>query len=428
MQFNKKFGLLDAFLYSLMVGAGEAFFVAYALELGYPQLKAAILVTVPIVIGGILQLLSSYGINKVKSFKKWTVVGVFLQALIFLTLIFFQEQLKTSYSLFLLIITIYWSFSLGITPSWNSWISKLLKDDEIRSFFSSRNIFLAVGTLLGLLLAGLTLHYAPDEIFGMRKFNFIFVLCFLFRFFSFLSLLKQPDVHFEKVPNRVVSNVPEKVFLKEFIRYSALFKLGVYFSASFFAPYMLKQLNLSYLQFTLILSNAFLGRMILTYFIKKKIHLFDINLIQLLSSIGISIIPLFWIFLRSFEQIIFLEIFTGILWGSFEVAFFIICFEEIPKNQQAQVMSRYNFLHTLAIGIGSLSGLWLFSFFEAKASTYHLIFLISAGLRLLTLFSFPRKKIYLKKVLPFISMRLLAVRPNVGSITKPMWQLFKKKD
>ncbi len=409
-----------------MIGTGESFFVAYALSLGYTQLQAGIIVTVPIFIGGILQMVSPYGINFVKSYKTWTVVGAFLQACIFLIFVFFSHTLTTSFILLFVLVSLYWSLSLGITPSWNSWISSYLKPEQIRTFFPQRNIILALGTLTGLLLSGLSLQYAPKTIWGIKSFSVLFLFCFLFRFLSSLCLLFHPNVEFKKLVPRLSTEVPENPFIKRFIRYSALFKLGVYFSASFFAPYMIKQLKFSYIEFSLVLTSAFLGRAFFSHYLKKRLENLDINRVYLLASTGISFIPLLWIFFANFEFIFLLEIITGMLWGAFEVAFYIICFEVIPTQDQSKVISRYNFLHTIAIGIGSLSGLWLFSRFEANAQTYYMIFAISSLLRFSTLLYFPQKIIFASKKIPMIFMRVLAVRPNMGSIIKPMWQVMRK--
>jgi hypothetical protein len=59
--------LLDVFFYSLMVGAGETYFAAYSLSLGHSELQAGALITLPIVFGGIAQLLSPYLIKAVET-------------------------------------------------------------------------------------------------------------------------------------------------------------------------------------------------------------------------------------------------------------------------------------------------------------------------------------------------------------------------
>lgn len=410
-----------------MVGAGEAFFAAYTLDLGFSELQAAIIVTIPLVIGGIIQMFAPKGINKLASFERWTLTGVFLQSLLFLLFILFDYQMKNSYALLFFIVVLYWSLALGASPSWNSWMAGLLAPDQIRRFFSNRNIIMAIGTLVGLCLSGLTLEFMHETYLGLRSFDWIFLACFVFRFLSFVSLYKHERVSFQPIESTLNFRLNgESEFIRKFIFFSSVFKMGVFFSASFFAPYMLKKLGFSYLQFMLILSSAYGGRVILGQLVKKYLKNHDINLVYLFSAIGIAFIPIVWTFFKDFMWIFYLEIFTGLLWGAFEVSFLVICFEEIPANKQAKIMTWYNLLHTSCIALGSILGLLCFYKLGNHIESYYLIFVTSGILRLSSICFFPRKKVVNGTVVVADFTRSLAVRPNMGSITRPVWQVYKK--
>lgn len=421
---------VDALFYSLMVGAGEAFFAAYALELGFSELQAGLVTTVPIVIAGLTQVFVSYGINKFASYKNWTLTGVLLQSLIFLILIILRDEIQSSYLIFFLIITIYWTLNLAISPGWSSWISILIPLDKVRDFFSTRNIILAVGTLSGLVFSGLTLHYLGEEIFGIGKYNFIFILCFFFRFISLLSLTRLKRVSFVKIDGFFkniinLKNNQTDDFIIKFILFSSFIKMGVYYSASFFSPYMLKQMNLSYLHYMLILVAAYTGRAFLGRMIKKYLKQFDINKIYFYAALGISFIPILWCLSLNFYYILILEFFTGILWGSFEIAFLVTCFESIPTEKQSNYMSLYNFTHTIFIGAGCLFGALTFYYLGNEQYSYHIIFFVSGVLRLISLSIFPGREIKLTTRLPFIT-KIYGVRPNMGGVGKVMLPFLKK--
>jgi len=53
----------DAFFFALMAGAGEGYFVAFALEIGLNPVYAGLLGTMPLFIGGFLQLFIYKKIN-----------------------------------------------------------------------------------------------------------------------------------------------------------------------------------------------------------------------------------------------------------------------------------------------------------------------------------------------------------------------------
>lgn len=420
------YGHLDAMFYSLMVGAGEAFFAAFSLDLGFSELEASILVTAPIFIGGILQLTAPYGINLLKSYKNWTMIGVAIQAFIFLILVILRPTIASNYTILFILVSLYWSMSLGVGPSWNSWVSGFLKTNEIRPYFSERSIYSAIGTLTGLLLTGLVLQYLPKNIFGQDRYDLIFIACFIFRSISLFALSKYPRVEFKEIKHVIEPKPPENFFLKKFIFYSCVFKIGVFFCASFFAPYMLKQLNFSYIEFTAILLSPFVGRVIFNRAFRKTLENFNINNVYLFSSIAISIIPLLWIELNSFIWLFMMEIITGMVWGAFEVSFNITCFEKIPTEKQSIVMAKYNFLHTICIGIGSISGLYVFSLLGPNLNTYYFMFGGSFFLRLLSLCFFPLKEIESSQIEATLISRPMAVRPNMGIITRPVWRVLKK--
>ncbi len=428
-----KYQYWDALFFSLMVGAGETFFTAYALEIGHDELLSGLLATAPIVIGGVVQLIAPVVINYLRSYRLWVVAGAFVQSLVFLALILFDQYIRSSYLFLFSLVVLYWSITLGISPGWNTWMAKILSAEKIRYFFSQRNIIMSIGTLIGLLASGLLLHFHHGEILGMSIYHFIFLLCFGFRFLSFLSMLKYPKVDFEKIltfqwkfKDEILSPAKNEKFIYQFVIFSSLIKLGVYFSASFFAPYMLQELTLSYLDYVLILMSAYCGRVLLGQLLKNAVHRFDVNQIYLISSLGISTIPLLWTFSQDFKYIFILEILTGMMWGGFEIAFMITCFEEIPAQSQAKIMSLYNLIHTLCIGVGCLLGALTFYYMDVSLKTYFFIFALSTALRLASLLFFPRKKIESSEILALDLIRITGVRPNTGYVVRPFWQAFQK--
>lgn len=421
--------LIDALFYSLMVGAGETYFAAFSLSLGHSELQAGALISLPIVLGGIAQLLGPYIITKVGSYKPIVLGGVFGQILCLIFLLLFGPVLQENYYLLFAIVSVYWIMAMGITPAWNSWVSKLIKPNEIRHFFALRNTFMGIGTLVGLIISGIMLQYKL-VFFSLSTFQFIFIICFTVRALSFYCLALHPKVKFVVPQKMNFSFSPlgtEKTdhFLHQFFIFSSVFKIGVFFSASFFTPYMLIHLKFSYLEYTAILVSSFLGRILVGYFLRKRLANFDINLLYLIAAVCISIVPVLWPILGNASLIIILELLTGAMWGIFEICFLITIFEEIPTEKQSVYMTRYNFWHTLSIGVGAILGLTCFYYFKDYANIYFLIFGVSTIMRALSIFAFPRKHIKTEIRVFNDFFRALGVRPGLGMIARPMWQFFK---
>jgi MFS family permease len=131
-------------------------------------------------------------------------------------------------------------------------------------------------------------------------------------------------------------------------------------------------------------------------------------------------------FIIILHYIFILEIFTGLLWGSFEIAFFVTTFEEIPSENQGQMMTLYNLIHTICIGLGCFMGAFTFYYLGNDIQSYHIIFFVSGLLRLSSVLFFPRKKLTESKVLAYDLVRLTGVRPNMGMISRPFWQAYGK--
>src|SRR5512138_90302 len=73
----------DAMLFSVMVGCGEAYFVAFALAVGLGELLAGLVSSVPLLAGALLQLASPWAVRRLGSHKRWVVATAGLQALSF---------------------------------------------------------------------------------------------------------------------------------------------------------------------------------------------------------------------------------------------------------------------------------------------------------------------------------------------------------
>lgn len=422
---------LDAILYSLMVGIGETYFVAYSLDLGHSEMHSGLLATMPMVIGGIFQLFAPTFINLFKSYKGWTIFGAVMQALTFLPLFFDIPLLKENYYFLFFVVSLYWSFNLGIGPSWNAWISQLIPKDNLNEFFTKRNFFISFGSLFGLFAGGILLQYGKDFFGGIKIFQILFFLSFIFRSISSYILIRHPNSTFIKgslkpFTKDYFSFPNEYAFLKKVTIFIIIFKFGVFFSAGFFSPYMLSSLKLSYIQYMLIMGAAFFGRMVFNLAIKNHMQKFSLTKLLFVSSVGICIIPAVWTFYADFAFLFVLEIFTGMLWGGFELAFVLISFREAPTNFQSFYVSYFSFFHVIIGSVGVMLGAYVFQTFQSSENIYYVIFLISALLRVSALIFFPGFKEIKFTGKVRLYYRLWAIRPNVGWIQRPSVTILNK--
>lgn len=419
---------LDALFSSFVLGAGEAFFTAYSIELGHGGFKAGILATVPVVIGGIGQGFTSILLKKVASYKSFVLRLGWCQVFIFLILTITQAQAQESFYYLLFMVSLYWIAALSALPSWNSWIAKSFKAREYEAIFSKRGISIGLGGGLGLIFSAWLLESSRLKGNALDQFVIIFIFCAFIRMSSLLCLHIFPKSDY--LPSKS-SLFFWKEFLhfenahlvKKFILYISSFKFGVFFSAAFFTPYMLVQLKFNYWQFSVIILIAYLGRIISGIILKRMLSRISVQKLLLLSSFGISLIPLFWVLSKKFLFLFSLEFFTGVLWGCFDLSWSLLSFSLAPEEKQEPFVRIFNLSHTFAIGLGCILGAWVFLNPLMGVNSYLYVFCCSTMIRLFSLLLFPRGKILVKDKKDRLrgliaSLRMTSFRLNSGVVKR----------
>lgn len=388
-----RFSIFDALFYALMVGFGEAYFSPFALALNHSIFFAGMLITAPLIFGGFLQLISPAIYDRFRSHKKIVVAGVVIQALSFLPLVVGALIGKLSGALLFMMITLYWALSLGISPSWNVWQKSIIPERVRTKFFSNRTLLMAVASFAGIFLGGVILdHY---KFIGKPLFGFatLFLFAAFLRLGSAHYLYRQPDEIKPAPLEKITITKLFSVFKTDTMGRMLLFVLGVRFcvflSAPYFGPYMLRVMKLDYFWFTMIIAASVAGRIMVMGFLKN--HLTKENQARYLfiGSAGVALIPFFWTLSTKIQFIMLAEFFSGICWGMFDLTFFLLTFNGIPEERQPVLLSTFNFLHTIVMGVGTLIGGFILGSISDPYHGHMSIFMISSIARALALLLFP---------------------------------------
>ena len=198
------------------------------------------------------------------------------------------------------------------------------------------------------------------------------------------------------------------------------FRFAVYLSAPFFVPYMLKNLAMSYIVFMIIISSSSVGKMFIMRLVAKMLTKYNLYKILHAAAFGICFIPAAWLISSNTYYLFTIEIFSGIFWGLFDYAIFLIMFNGIPRADQPSVLSFYTFFNVLSIILGSLVGSVFFKLSSQFMSPYVFIFLFSSAIRYLVFLLFPRTSEHLRFKNITIVGRLLGLRPGGVSIETPV--------
>ena len=401
---TKKLSIKEGVSYSIMDGAGLKYISPYALALGANNNQIGLLTSVPALIGNFSQLFTSKFMEKY-SRKKVIIWGAFLQAIMWLPLIlvgylYFNKNLSTSLSAWLIIafytlITFFGSFS---NPAWNS-LMKDVVDKESGKYFGKRNKITGIAVLLVMLGSGLVLDLFKEN--GDIFFGFVILLAisFVSRTVSAKILSKHYDPNLELKEGYYFSFVD---FLKKFRKnnfgkftlFVSLINLATYIASPFFTVYMLKDLNLNYLTYTLITLSSPLSNLLFMPLWGRIADRFGNLRVLKRTALLIPLVPFLWFLtffmghLNSTALIAYLlavEFMSGMVWAGFNLSSATFIYDAVTKQRVAICVAYYNILNGIGTFIGATIGGFISSLkinlFGMDAIL--LIFLISALARFL---------------------------------------------
>lgn len=384
---NMSRSLLDGGTFSIMVGCGETYLPAFALALGLSQVSSGLVATLPLLAGSMLQLASPWGMRKLGSYRRWIVLCAVLQAAVFVPLIVLALDRRFPAELVFVAASVYWGAGLATGPAWNTWIGTLVPVAIRARFFAWRTRLVQGGTLLGFVVGGIALQFGASHGMPLVAFAALFMLAGTCRFISSWSLSRQTE---PVVPGDGDRHVSLREFASrigrradgKFLLYLMSIQAAVQLSGPYFTPFLLKQLNVSYVAYMSLVASAFAAKMLSLPYLGRLAQHYGPRRLLLWGSIGILPLSAGWLVSDAYWYLMALQIVGGVAWAAYELSWFLLFFEMLPKEERTSVLTTFNFGHSLASVAGSLAGgavLWLCG--EQK-EIYLAIFGASALLRL----------------------------------------------
>ena len=307
--------------YSIMVGAGETYLPAFILAIGLDQVVAGLIASVPMLTGAILQLASPAAVRILGSHKRWVVACVYAQASVFLLLVAAALAGRLTAAAAFLIAAIYWGAGMASGSAWNTWIGTIIPGRIRARYFSKRSRVLQICTLGGFVAGGFALHWAKGTGVLMQTFAVLFAIAGIARYLSgrLMSMQSEPIpipenqrlVSFSELLIRFKDSPDGKLLL-----YLLSVQVAVQIAAPFFTPFMLGQLKLSYIDYTLLIAVSFAGRVWALPLLGRFAHVAGPG--RLLLFCGIFIAPMSgaWIFAHNhFWLLASVQFLAGVVWG-----------------------------------------------------------------------------------------------------------------
>jgi MFS family permease len=415
--------LKDSAAFAAMAGFGETYISAFGLFLQATTAQIGLLASVPPLLASVAQLVSAWLGNLTGHRKRIILAGAGLQAimwlpLLLLPLIFPQQALPL-----LILCAVFSLVGANLAaPQWSSLMVELVSERRRGEFFGIRTRVTTAVTFCSLLLGGLILNYTAGLGETVTGFAVIFLAAAIARSVSVYQLARMIDPPVGPTESGLQLNRQwfKRLYHSNAARFSvffALMQLGVAVSSPYFTVFMLRDLQFSYLEFTIIIGTAVLAQFMTMARWGRISDVFGNRRIITVAGTLIVTLPLLWMVSGNFWYLLLVQTVSGFAWAGYSLASSNFLYDLMAPRHLASYMAAHNVLASIGLFIGATAGGYLGSItplqVELAGETYSWIsplwsvFILSSLLRgLIMLLLIPKLK-EAKRVRPIALHKLV---------------------
>jgi len=447
---NLHASLVDGVSYGAMVGLGESYFAAFALAVGLGEISAGMVASVPLFFGGVAQLVSPWAVRRLGFEQAWVIGCGIVQAVSLLVMGIAAILGSISLAWLLCFASVYWASALATGPAWNTWIEAIVPKQIRTTYFARRTKWAQGTTFAGLVAGGFVLQQATVHHWLSLGFALLFFLASACRCLSVAMLIRhRTEIRmkdrsltaesFHTDRSLTVSQHPARrlvlragagsraepsakplgISALQLLAYLVVVQGMVQLSGPYFAPYMLEHLEFSYDRYVSLIALGFAAKVVALSFWGRFGRRFGAKRMLWIGGIGIVPIASLWIVSTQFWWLAFAQILSGIVWGAYELGFFLLIFDAVPASKRTKMLTYYNFANCTSWCIGAAAGGAILSTFGMNQQAYWILFGVSSigrlsALALLIGLQPPRR------MFNQIVVRVLSVRANGIGLDTPV--------
>lgn len=355
----------DAGYYSVMTGAGETYFSAYAVFLKASTAQVALLSSLPPLLGSFAQLLSAWWGHRRGIRKPLILAGVYLQAAAWLPLmllpLLFPEQ---AVPLLIASVALYHFGGNLATPQWSSMMGDLVPERSRGRFFALRTRVASVVSFAALIGGGLGLHLFDHSGHTLAGYLAIFTVAALARLMSVYHLRQMHDpprtgALFDlPAPRELLRRARHSAFAR-FSLFYVLMQFSVAIASPFFTVYMLRDLHFSYLMFMANTAASVLAQFLTLNMWGRISDRFGNRLILATTGMFIPVFPLLWLVSADPWYLIAIQALGGLVWAGFSLSAGNFIYDLVPSPKRATYVAYHNVLMAIGVFLGAMLGGWL---------------------------------------------------------------------
>jgi MFS family permease len=384
IQASLRYSVLDAASFSVMLGTGETYFQAFAVFLKGTLMQVGAVYSVPMFLGSLAQLLSSWTVRRIRSRKRLVVAAAVVRTTLFVPMVFVPFMGPPRVWILLGLISLYFALNYIGIPAWTSWMRDLVAESQRGQYFSRRNSLANLVALAGVVAAGVVLSLFPGE--SPWGFFLILAVAFLGSVGSTVFLALKVDMPYEE-PRRTDENLLRfsvslvRSNYGRFVLFTALLHFGVFLAGPFFVPYMLNTLGFDYLQFMIATSLVVAVKFVAMPIWGELSDRYGNRKILALASILVSVLPFTWMAGRSFWWVCVIQGLGGLAWAGFDIASLNFAYDLMPGEKVTRYTSFNVFFKGMAIFLGGLAGGFLIRHIQLFGSPFYALFGLSGAFR-----------------------------------------------
>jgi MFS family permease len=356
----------DGVFAAVMSGVVDHYATPAALFLGATVQQVGLITALPHLLSSLSQFFSVRVIYWVGGRIKLLVPLVLSQASL-LFCIAALPLLDISYRVELLLIFLVFAAVCGglAGPAWGSLMSDYVPASKRGRYFGWRNRTVGMVTVGSVISSGLLLNYFQGISYG-TGFLLLFVLAATCRYISayFISRMSEPPHKSDPASDftfvMFVRRFRESNYLK-FVVFTGCFTLATYLSAPFFAVFMLRDLQLSYVTYMALQVCAALSGLIALPLWGRHADLVGNARILRVSSFMAALIPIFWLFSQHPGYLMLVQMFSGFSWAGVTLSTGNFIYDAVTPQKRVRCIAYFNVINGVGLFFGSSLGGYLAS-------------------------------------------------------------------
>jgi MFS family permease len=413
----------DGAAYGVMVGVGETYLAAFVLAVGLGELTAGLIASLPQLAGGVMQMVTPRGVRRLGSHRRWVLLCAAVQGASFVPLVIAAVLGAIPAWAAFATAAVYWGAGMATSPAWNTWIGRLVPRRIRPRYFARRTRISQAAVLSGFLLGGVILQAGSAAGKPLLAFAVLFSLAAGCRAVSTWFLSRQseprpiPAIRSREPAWRLLGRL-SRGEAGRLLRYMIVMQMAVQISGPFFAPYMLRQLSLSYADYVMLIATAFVAKIVALPLFGQFAYRFGPRKLLWLGGMGVVPTASLWLVSNSFGWLVLIQALSGTMWAAYELATFLLFFESIPEEERTSVLTLFNLMNAAALVLGSLAGGAILAALGATKGAYGVLFALSSCFRAMTVFQLrgiPETAVTMAPV----GLRTIAVQTS-GGVDRPI--------